>query len=108
LFLVFTSANDIGIAGLWFEAFQNLSLKHKFRILVPFTIDNPLKLSVLVAGILKSNSNQVVIVDLISLDNTAISVGSAVVITSLVFGIRLESVSPVATLISATGTILKL
>lgn len=47
-------------------------------------------------------------VDMVALDVSPIAVGASVVVTSLIFGIKVEEFSPVSTLVSATGSILKL
>lgn len=45
---------------------------------------------------------------MVALDVSPIAVGASVVVTSLIFGIKVEEFSPVSTLVSATGSILKL
>ena len=49
-----------------------------------------------------------VVVDLVALDTSAIAIGSVVVVQSLVFGVVIEDVSPLSTLVTATGTIVKI
>lgn len=47
-------------------------------------------------------------IDLITLDALPIEVGATVTVSTIVFGIKLETISPLATLVSSTGSILKL
>lgn len=49
-----------------------------------------------------------VVVDLVALDTSAIAVGSLVVVQSLVFGVVIEDVSPLSSLVTATGSIVKI
>ena len=49
-----------------------------------------------------------VVVDLVALDVSPIAVGGIVVVNSLLFGIKLEGISPLSTLVTATGTIVKI
>ena len=48
------------------------------------------------------------LIDTVALDTANIAVGSAVTSTAIVFGIKLEDISPLSCLITATGTIVKL
>ena len=56
-----------------------------------------------IAGTLAS-----VTVDLIALDTSPITVGGSVVLNALVFGVKVEEVSPLSTLVTATGSIVKI
>ena len=56
----------------------------------------------------KDTATATVVVDMVALDVSPIAVGAAVVVTSLIFGIKVEEISPISTLVSATGSILKL
>ena len=49
-----------------------------------------------------------VVVDLVALDTSAIAVGSLVVVQALVFGVKIEDISPLSTLVTATGSIVKI
>jgi len=49
-----------------------------------------------------------VTVDLIALDTSPIAVGGSVVLNALVFGVKVEEVSPISTLVTATGSIVKI
>ena len=54
------------------------------------------------------NARSSVVVDLVALDTSAIAVGSLVVVQSLVFGVVIEDVSPLSSLVTATGSIVKI
>ena len=49
-----------------------------------------------------------ILIDTVALDTTAITVSAEVVATANVFGIKLEDISPISCLVTATGTIVKL
>ena len=55
-----------------------------------------------------SQNHVQVVVDLVALDVNPIAVGGVVVVNSLLFGIKLEGISPLSTLVTATGTIVKI
>lgn len=55
-----------------------------------------------------SGSSATVTVDLVALDTAPIAVGGSVVLTALIFGIKVEEVSPLSTLVTATGSIIKI
>ena len=48
------------------------------------------------------------LIDTVALDTANIAVGCSVISTAIVFGIKLEDISPLSCLITATGTIVKL
>ena len=64
---------------------------------------NPCQMIENIAGTLAS-----VTVDLIALDTSPIAVGGSVVLNALVFGVKVEEVSPLSTLVTATGSIVKI
>jgi hypothetical protein len=49
-----------------------------------------------------------ILIDTVALDAGNVVVSAPVIATSLVFGIRLENVSPISCLVTATGSIVKL
>jgi hypothetical protein len=46
--------------------------------------------------------------DFVTLSTTPLKVGSSIILSAFIFGVRIEQISPNAALITATGTILKL
>ena len=47
-------------------------------------------------------------IDTVALDSDAVSVGNLVVATAIVFGVKLEGISPLSCLVTSTGSIVKL
>lgn len=58
--------------------------------------------------VMGTSARSSVVVDLVALDTSAIAVGSLVVVQSLVFGVVIEDVSPLSSLVTATGSIVKI
>lgn len=79
-----------------------LSLPFLWYFVVNFLL-NPCQMIENTAGTLAT-----VTVDLIALDTSPIAVGGFVVLNALVFGVKVEEVSPLSTLVTATGSIVKI